>query len=162
MFIKLCRISVTPPYIWSTLFMNFKHKSLILFKRKLNINNNNVNFQQLIDILRNKLMLCLLIPTPGFPHLYYMLSANLGSLLHGDVFVIFMGTLVKMYEFYEFCLKIVPNEPPVWIPTSSSVPVRKLRRRLRVSNPDRHKYLLTTVHQWGDYIKWVPNKIGCC
>ena len=30
-------------------------------------------------------MLCLSMPTPGFPHFYYILGANLGSLLHGDV-----------------------------------------------------------------------------
>ena len=29
----------------------------------------------------------MLFNTPGFPHFYYMLGANLGSLLHGDVFV---------------------------------------------------------------------------
>ena len=27
----------------------------------------------------------ILIPTPDFPHLYYMLGGNLGSLLYGDV-----------------------------------------------------------------------------
>ena len=32
-------------------------------------------------------MLCLSIPTPGFPHFTnkYILGAHLGSLLHGDV-----------------------------------------------------------------------------
>ena len=27
------------------------------------------------------------IPTPGFPHFYYMLGANLGLLLYGEVSV---------------------------------------------------------------------------
>ena len=30
-------------------------------------------------------MLCLSIPTPGFPRFYCILGANYGSLLHGDV-----------------------------------------------------------------------------
>ena len=30
----------------------------------------------------------ILIPTPDFPHFYYMLGGNLGSLLYGDVSVI--------------------------------------------------------------------------
>ena len=30
-------------------------------------------------------MLCFSIPTPGFPHFHYILGANSGSLLHGDV-----------------------------------------------------------------------------
>ena len=33
-------------------------------------------------------MVCLSIPTAaGFPHFYYVLGANLGSLLHRDIFV---------------------------------------------------------------------------
>ena len=31
----------------------------------------------------------ILIPTPDFPHFYYMLGGNLGSLLYGDVSVMF-------------------------------------------------------------------------
>ena len=65
--------------------MNFINKLLILYKRKLNIHNNRILFQQLLEIMRNKLMICLLIPTPGFPHVYHILCANLWSLLHGDV-----------------------------------------------------------------------------
>ena len=30
---------------------------------------------------------CLSIPTPGVPYIYYILGANFGSLLHGDVSV---------------------------------------------------------------------------
>ena len=44
-------------------------------------------FQQSIEMVRNKLIIGLSIPTPGSPHFYYILGANLGSLLHGDVFV---------------------------------------------------------------------------
>ena len=29
----------------------------------------------------------ILIPTPDFPHFYYMIGGNLGSLLYGDVSV---------------------------------------------------------------------------
>ena len=35
-------------------------------------------------------MLCLSTPTAGFPHIYYILGANLGSLLHGDVSTMFI------------------------------------------------------------------------
>ena len=31
------------------------------------------------------LLFFILIPTPDFPHFYYMLGGNLGSLLYGDV-----------------------------------------------------------------------------
>ena len=37
--------------------------------------------------LRYKLYFSFSIPTPGFIHFYYMLGANLGLLLHGEVFV---------------------------------------------------------------------------
>ena len=36
---------------------------------------------------RNFSLFIILIPTPDFPHFYYMLSGNLGSLLYGDVSV---------------------------------------------------------------------------
>ena len=35
--------------------------------------------------LRYKLYFSFSIPTPGFPHFYYMLGANLGLLLYGEV-----------------------------------------------------------------------------
>ena len=31
----------------------------------------------------------ILIPTPDFPHFYYLLGRNLGSLLYGDVSVMY-------------------------------------------------------------------------
>ena len=37
--------------------------------------------------LRYKLYVSLSIPTPGFPHFYYMLGANLGLVLYGEVSV---------------------------------------------------------------------------
>ena len=37
--------------------------------------------------LRYKLSFSFSIPTPGFPHFYYMLGANLGLLLYGEVSV---------------------------------------------------------------------------
>ena len=39
--------------------------------------------------IEKKSRLIILIPTPDFPHFYYMLGGNLGSLLYGDVSVIF-------------------------------------------------------------------------
>ena len=42
----------------------------------------------------------ILIPTPDFPHFYYMLGGNLGSLLHGDVSVMnsFSGLMISAEE----------------------------------------------------------------
>ena len=37
--------------------------------------------------LRDKLYFSFSIPTPGFPHFYYMLGANMGLLLYGEVSV---------------------------------------------------------------------------
>ena len=36
---------------------------------------------------RNFSLFIILIPAPDFPHFYYMLGGNLGSLLYGDVSV---------------------------------------------------------------------------
>ena len=36
---------------------------------------------------RNFSLFIILIPSPGFPHFYYMLGGNLGSLFYGDVSV---------------------------------------------------------------------------
>ena len=38
----------------------------------------------------------ILIPTPDFPHFYYMLGGNLGSLLYGDV------SVMRRQEILEF------------------------------------------------------------
>ena len=39
----------------------------------------------------------ILIPTPDFPHFYYMLGGNLGSLLYGDVSVMVLrGGIVNV------------------------------------------------------------------
>ena len=40
---------------------------------------------------RDKLYFSFSIPTPGFPHFYYMLYANLGLLLYGEVSVMERG-----------------------------------------------------------------------
>ena len=39
------------------------------------------------------------IPTPGFPPFYYMLGANLGLLLHGDVPVMYEMKTRPIFEF---------------------------------------------------------------
>ena len=67
--------------------MNFINKLINLYKRKLVRHKNSIFFRQLLEIMRNKLIICLSIPTPGFLHFYYILGANLGSNLHGDVSV---------------------------------------------------------------------------
>ena len=40
-----------------------------------------------MEIYRNFSLFIILIPTPDFPHFYYILGGNLGSLLYGDVSV---------------------------------------------------------------------------
>ena len=47
--------------------------------------------------LRYKLYFSFSIPTPGFPHFYYILGANLGLLLYGEVSV--MGTLPDLHLY---------------------------------------------------------------
>ena len=39
------------------------------------------------------------IPTPGFPHFYYMLGANLGLHLYGEVSVMGMGNNFRFKAF---------------------------------------------------------------
>ena len=82
---KAVGISIIPSDIVSILFINCicKLYACTLYKEKLDRHKKDT-FQHLIEILRNRLLLCLLIPMPGFPHVYYILDANLGSLLHGD------------------------------------------------------------------------------
>ena len=81
--IKLGRISVIPSYILSILIINFICKSLIFHKTKLNRH----KICTKIEILKNKLLLCLSISTLCFPYFYYMLGVKLGLHLHGDISV---------------------------------------------------------------------------
>ena len=46
--------------------------------------------------LRGKLYFSFSIPTPGFPHFYYMLGANLWLLLYGEVSV--MPCFLTVYQ----------------------------------------------------------------
>ena len=46
--------------------------------------------------LRYKLYFSFSIPTPGFPHFYYMLGANLGLLLYGEVSVMISNRMLKV------------------------------------------------------------------
>ena len=57
-------------------------------------------FSTTFYILRNKLMLCLSIPIPGFPNFYYVLCANVGSFLHGDVSVMYQCLVRSRLEEY--------------------------------------------------------------
>ena len=41
----------------------------------------------------------ILIPTPDFPHFYYMLGGNVGSLLYGDVSVMRMSRVMRKSVF---------------------------------------------------------------
>ena len=63
--------------------------------------------------LRYKLYLSFSIPTPGFPHFYYMLGANLGLLLYGEVSMIPVGI-----TFICVCKsKIVRAVKIIWLPS---------------------------------------------
>ena len=52
----------------------------------------------------------ILFPTPDFPHFYYMLDGNLGSLLYGDVsvmpsfkiigFLVLEKKILRLYHMY--------------------------------------------------------------
>ena len=44
------------------------------------------------------------IPSPGFPHFYYMLGANLGLLLYGEVSVM----LFQIMQFFHQKLRLHP------------------------------------------------------
>ena len=50
-------------------------------------NINKYIFHVLSIKLRDKLYFSSSIPTPGFPHFFYMLGANLGLVLYGEVSV---------------------------------------------------------------------------
>ena len=52
--------------------------------------------------LRYKLYFSFSIPTPGFPHFYYMLGANLGLLLYGEVSVMHKIDFQKYINFILF------------------------------------------------------------
>ena len=97
MLIELCHISVILSDILLILFINCIYKLLVLDKRKLS--RVKIGYFSIIDKnIENKLMLCLSIPIPGFPHFYYILGANLGSLLHGDVSVMYRDRMVNRVD----------------------------------------------------------------
>ena len=61
--------------------------------------NINKNILHVLSIkLRGKLYFSFSIPTPGFPHFYYMLGANLGLLLYGEVSV--MQKMIDKIEWF--------------------------------------------------------------
>ena len=55
--------------------------------KQIKININKYILHVLSIKLRYKLYFSFSIPTPGFPHFYYMLGANRGLLLYGEVSV---------------------------------------------------------------------------
>ena len=55
--------------------------------KQIKTNINKYILHVLLNKLRDKLYFSCSIPTPGFPHFYYMLGANLGLLLYGEVSV---------------------------------------------------------------------------
>ena len=58
----------------------------------------------------------ILIPTPDSPHFYYMLGVNLGSLLYGDVSLMFVITQI----IASFLVHLVASEASA---AFSSLPV---------------------------------------
>ena len=67
-----------------------------------------------------------LIPTPDFPHFYYILGGNLGSLLYGDFSVMYIGTCIHSFQAtllnrlrrFTSCLKIIDTFADKYILTS--------------------------------------------
>ena len=57
------------------------------FIKQILININKYILHDLSIELRDNLYFSFSIPTPGFPHFYYMLGANLGLPLYGEVSV---------------------------------------------------------------------------
>ena len=53
-----------------------------------------------IEISKKNSLLIILIPTPDFPHFYYMLGGNLGLLLYGDVSVNETVTIIENSEHW--------------------------------------------------------------
>ena len=67
----------------------------VIMLYKTNLNKYKISiFTCFINEKRNKLCLSFSIPTHGFPLFYYMLGANLGLLLYGDVSVMLRSTLI--------------------------------------------------------------------
>ena len=62
---------------------------------------------------RKFLLFIILIPTPDFPHFYYMLSGNLELLLYGDVSV--MRAAIKM-PFLEYLMGMLCQSQVVSVP----------------------------------------------
>ena len=54
----------------------------------------NIHMYDFMEKYRNFSLFIILVPTPDFPHFYYMLGGNLGSLLYEDVSV---TTLIDKY-----------------------------------------------------------------
>ena len=67
--------------------MNFIYKLLILHKRKLIIGITIGYFSTINKTIEKQSNVMLINTYPGFPDFYYILGANLGSLLYGDVSV---------------------------------------------------------------------------
>ena len=58
---------------------------------------------------RNIEIFHILIPTPDFPHFYYMLGGNLGSLLYGDVSVM---TFLWYNPLHKLCFYLRSGKDP--------------------------------------------------
>ena len=93
--INVCCVCIILSQILSIQFINFKLNVIMLYKTNL------YKIKIIIFYMfyikkekgkneRNKLCLSFSIPTPSFPLFYYLLGANLGLLLYGDVSVIGM------------------------------------------------------------------------
>ena len=96
-------ITVLCPF---NLLIRFKCYNTVQNKYKTNINKYILHVLPLK--LRDKLYSSCSIPTPGFPHFYYMLGANLGLLLYGEVSVMgyisgLLGLNVVTYGMQLLC-----------------------------------------------------------
>ena len=91
-------------------YHKFSIKSYVLDVESPHRGDSNTHPKHMI-LLRKKLKLSIfiiLIPTPDFPHFYYMLGGNLGSLLYGDVSVMTKASVhcldrIQAFILYSFC-----------------------------------------------------------
>ena len=95
----------------------------------------------------------ILIPTSDFPHFYYMLGGNLGSLLYGDVSVMqSMHALPTQWVHHHWfflgrmthtiSLENLYSGSPTWSDTHRVVQLQKMARGLKFKNEEVEGFYL--------------------
>ena len=101
-------------------------------------------------------MLCLSISTPGFPHFYYILGANLGSLWYTDASVMFQLKL---------CEDFVKKNPRCYCKTSVKFQISLVLSLVEIKGFDILTLRLWKKLTWGltyfDQFKYKCEKLAC-